>query len=187
MDDIEIVKMFLNRDENAARQAYDKYAKYCGAIANSVLENAQDAEEAVNDALMAAWNSIPPNRPENLKTYLGKLTRRIALNKYRDTHADKRGGTQVALCLDELAECLSAKETVEEITEFKALAGVLNRFVRELPDVEQRVFLRRYWYFDEIDTIARRFGMGKSKVKTMLFRTRKKLKTYLDSHWEENQ
>lgn len=176
MEDSRIVALYWQRSEQALAETADKYGSYCRTVARRILPGAEDAEECVNDAYLAAWNSIPPHQPESLGGYLGKLTRRIALKKYRDLHAQKRSGDTLTVALEELAECIGGSEAPEEALAGTALLEALTGFVQHLPVVQRRVFLRRYWYLDSIADIASDFGFTQSKVKSMLSRIREKLR-----------
>lgn len=180
MQDREIVQLFLARDENAIGEAASKYRVYCHAIARQILQNEEEAEEVLNDTWLGAWNSIPPHEPENLGTYLGRITRNLSLTKRRDRHAAKRYGDTVSLAEEELAECLPGGKTVEEAVEEAELKRVIDGFVGELPDIEQRVFVCRYYYFDSTSDMAERFSFSESKVRFMLHRIRKKLRKRLE-------
>lgn len=180
MEDFEIVSMFWNRDENAVLQARAKYNSFCRSVAVNILSNNEDVEEVLNDTFLGAWNCIPPNKPQKLSTFLGKITRNIALKKYRQINADKRGGGVVAVSLDELSEFVSKSSTIEEEISAKELAQVMDSFLRKLPIDERRIFIRRYWYFDSIEKISIQFGYSQSKTKMTLLRTREKLKKYLE-------
>ncbi len=175
MEDNEIVALYLAREQGAIAESAAKYGKYCFTIAYNILYNHEDADESVNDTWLHAWKSIPPHEPTVLSTYLGKLTRYIALKKWRGKHAQKRGGGEVPLVLDELTETVPAKGDPEEAMDEKELTALLNRFLQELPVTERRVFLCRYWYLDPIASISKQFDFTESKVKSMLLRTRKKL------------
>ena len=175
MNDTEIITLYWKRDEAAIDATALKYGAYCRTIARNILSNPQDEQECLNDTWLAAWNSIPPQRPALLKAYLGRIARRIGLKKWRDAHALKRGGSEVALALDELAECLPGGDSIESALNRAALTELLNRFLAGLPAEERWVFLRRYWYLDSIAQIGDRFGFSQSKVKSMLHRTRLKL------------
>ena len=179
MEDSSIIELYWTRSEHAITETASKYGKYCYAIAYNILTNAEDTEESVNDTYFGAWNSMPPHRPSILSTFLGKITRRISLKKYRDKSRDKRGGGEVALAVDELEECVPANTTVEDEIITKELAQTLNQFVTTLPDTERAVFLCRYWYLDSIYQISREFDFSSSKVKSMLHRTRAHLLCYL--------
>lgn len=175
MDDKRIVELYFERSENAVAQTAMKYGGYCYSIAYNILYSNEDAEESVNDTYISAWNSIPPNRPTVLSSFLGKLTRRISIDKWRKQSAVKRGGGEMPVVLDELSECIAGGKSVEQELDSQQLSDVINSFVKALPDTEQRVFLCRYWYLDSVEHICKRFGFSESKVKSMLHRTRKKL------------
>ena len=152
-----------------------KYGRYCRSIATSVLHDAQDAQECVNDTWLAAWNAIPPHKPISLSAFLGKITRRLALKKYRDKTRDKRGGTNVDVSLEELNELALPDLGIDAGLSDDELAHIMQDFLAELAQDERRVFLRRYFYFDSIGDISDRFGFSKSKVKSQLKRIRDKL------------
>ena len=180
MDDKTIVELYWQRDEQAIAQTRDKYGRYCYAIAYGILHSAPDAEECENDTYLAAWNAMPPHKPTLLKTFLGKITRRISLDRLKRQTADKRGGGEVPLTLDELHECIPDHASIDEKLLTEELAQAIDAFLRTLDDDTRRVFLRRYWYFDSVAAIARRYGFGQSKVKMMLHRTRQSLRDYLE-------
>ena len=179
MEDSKIVELYWVRNERAITETASKYGGYCYAIAYNILYDKGDADESVNDTYLGAWNAIPPHRPSILRTFLGKITRRVSLKKWRDSHRDKRGGSQVALALDELSECVPSNVRVEDEIMAAELSKKLNRFIAELPVTERQVFLCRYWYLDTIEQISMDFCFSSSKVKSMLHRTRKKLFAYL--------
>lgn len=180
MEDSRIVDLYWERSENAIRETSRKYGKYCYSIAYNILYNAEDADEAVNDTYMGAWNSIPPHRPSILSTFLGKITRRISINKWNERKSDRRGGGELPLALEELADCIPSDHNVEQLVEEAYLAKLIDVFVTELPDTERRIFVCRYWYLDSISSICLQFGFSQSKVKSMLYRTRGKLLKYLE-------
>ena len=179
MDDKQIVALYFDRNEQAIAETETKYGKYCYAIAIGVLSMHEDAEESVNDTWIDAWNSMPPHRPSILSTFLGKITRRIAIDKWRHRTAEKRGGGEIPLVLDELEECIAHDSDVEKTLEKQRLEEVINRFVHKLPEKDQKVFLCRYFYMDSIESICRQFGFSESKVKSILHRTREKLRRVL--------
>ena len=180
MEDSRIVALFWDRDSRAIEETAVKYGNYCQAIARRILQNQEDAEEAVSDAYLAAWTSIPPHKPAVLSTYIGKLTRRTALKRWEAGQAQKRGGGEMPLALDELAACIPNRHTPEQALESRELTRILNDFLKHLDAQERRVFVCRYWYLDPVADIAKRFGFSESKVKSMLLRTRKKLKAALN-------
>lgn len=179
MDDKSIVDLYWQRNEQAISETSLKYGNYCYSIAYNILNNNEDAEESVNDTYNNAWHNIPPHRPFVLSTFLGKITRRISIDKFRHRTAEKRGGGEMTLVLDELQECTASDENIEQDLERKRLSEVINAFVLSLPETEQKIFLCRYWYMDSVDSICRQFGFSESKVKSMLYRTREKLRTIL--------
>lgn len=180
MEDSRILDLYFQRSEDAIRETDKKYGSYCFSIARSILASRSDAEEAVNDTYMATWNAIPPHAPKSLAAFLGKITRRISINKWQANRTAKRGGGEAALALDELAGCIPSGWDMEQEMEAVELQNLLNRFVRALPEAERRVFVLRYWYLEPVGGIAKRFGFSQSKVKSMLFRTRNKLRTELE-------
>ena len=143
------------------------------------MNNEEDAEECVNDTYLNAWNSMPTHWPENLATFLGKITRNLSFNKYKHDHTEKRGGGEIALILDELTECVSDIDNVEQIIERQELIKDINTFVRSLPAEKQNIFIRRYWYADSISDIAKDYGMLQGTVSKTLERTRNQLRSYL--------
>lgn len=175
MEDERIIQLFESRDEAAIREAREKYGRYCGKIAANLLPDRRDAEECVQDALLGAWNAIPPERPRVLQAYLGKLTRSAALNKLRAQLAQKRGGGAKPTALEELEECVPDRARAEDRLEARELAGAIDAFLDGLPETDRRIFLRRYWYFDDVKSIAARFGFSQSKVKMTLKRRRDEL------------
>lgn len=179
MDDNIIVDLYFQRSEKAIIETATKYGNYCYSIAYNILSSNEDAEESMNDTYNDAWNSIPPHRPSILATFLGKITRRISIDRWRKRNAEKRGGGEIPLVLDELQDCIANVTSVEEEYEKQHLSDVINTFVKSLPETEQKVFLCRYWYVDSISSISKQFGFSESKVKSMLLRTREKLRLVL--------
>ena len=179
MNDKNIVDLYFNRDEEAITQTDKKYGRYCYSIAYNILTNKEDAEESVSDTYMTAWRAIPPRRPSVLSTFLGKITRHISIDRWRERSAYKRGGGEVTLALEELEDCVAGLQNVEMEYERKELIRAYVKFLDMLPDTERRVFLCRYWYVDSVEAIAEKFGFSQSKVKTMLYRTRAKLRKQL--------
>lgn len=179
MEDVQIVQLYFARNEQAIEETAHRYGKYLFTIANNILTSNRDAEEAVNDTYLGAWNSIPPHRPHRLSTYLGKITRRISLDKWKANRTQKRGGGEVTLAMEELEDCIASTDTPQLRLEQKELTAYINAFLKSLPDAEQKIFIRRYWYLESVKVIAKAFGYSESKVKSMLSRTRAKLKIHL--------
>ena len=178
MEDQQIVDLYFARSESAITETDRKYGRYCHSIAYNILEDHEDAKEIVNDTYLKAWNTIPPNRPDPLKPYVGMISRHLSLDRYEEYHTQKRGG-QVPLVLEELAECIPDNDSREDIGESVALKDALAKFIRSLPDKTQRIFLRRYWYASSVAEIAEEYGIRENSVNVLLHRTRKKLKDHL--------
>ena len=179
MQDVLIVDLYWNRNEDAIQQTKIKYEAYLLKVAYNILANIDDSKESVNDTYLAAWNSIPPNRPGVLSTYLGKITRQISIDVFRKRHAAKRYASEFAVSLEELADAFADRNMPEQELDAKLLKEAINRFLRELPRENRNVFIGRYYFFDSVKKIASYCGMSEAKVKTVLFRTRQSLKEYL--------
>ena len=177
MNDKRIVELFWNRSELAIDAAEKKYGKMCSAIAMNVLDDPQDAEECVNDTLQGLWDAIPPQRPENLRAFAAKIARNLSLKRLRYRLAEKRAASTVSF--EELGDCLPGLNSVEAQAEGKELSRALAEFLRTLDKESRNMFLRRYWFFDSVEQIAKGFGVSESKVKSKLYRVRLKLKEYL--------
>lgn len=179
MEDEKIIEMYFDRNEKAIVETQVKYGKYCYSISYNILYNNEDVQECLNDTYLNTWNSIPPNKPSVLSTYLGKIIRRLSIDKYRKTNALKRGGGEYPISLDELEECLSSNITSKDVVDEELLVEEINEFLSNISKVERSMFVSRYFYFDSIEEICDRFGFKESKVKMSLKRTRDKLKEHL--------
>lgn len=179
MEDREIVNLYWERNSSAIKETASKYGGYCKAIAKNILGSDEDAEECVNDTYLNTWNSIPPSRPNVLSTYLGKITRNLSFDRFRHRHAGKRGGGEMELVLEELGECVSDADSVEQEAEKKELVRAINSFLDTLPQEKCGIFLCRYWYAIPVSEIATRFSMKEGNVSVILNRIRGKLRTYL--------
>ena len=180
MEDARIIDLYWQRDESAISETAAKYGKYLHSISYGILRNEEDAEECVSDTYAGAWQAMPPHRPSVLSAFLGKITRRISISLWRKRSAEKRGGGETALALDELEECVSGEGDAESEAERRELREKLNAFLRALSPTERQVFLRRYWYMDPVADIAGRFACSESRIRSMLYRTRKKLRAMLE-------
>lgn len=180
MDDRQIIALYNERSEAALSETAKKYGRYCRTVAYNILRNEEDSEECVNDTWMRAWESIPPRCPERLAAFLGKITRNLALNRYKHNNREKRGGGQMLLALEELTECIPGANATEEAVEEALLVDALNRFLEEQPAEKRNVFLRRYWYLSSVKEIAEDYGLTESNVKMTLLRMRSKLKQTLE-------
>ena len=179
MKDQDIVGLYWDRNEDAIHQTQMKYGAYLSKVSYNILADFEDSKECVNDTYLAAWNSIPTNRPNNLATYLGKITRQISIDVFRKKHREKRYASEFAISLDELGDSFTDGVTPEQELNAKLLDEAINRFVSALPDMAQKTFVGRYYFFDSLKEIASYCGMKEGNVKILLFRTRQKLKDYL--------
>lgn len=178
MEDREIITLYNARDDRAVSETDVKYGPLCRYVAGNILSLPEDAEEAVQDAYLGAWNAIPPTVPRSLRAFMARLTRNASLKKY-DRLTAKRRGLACTSSLEELSECVSGRETPESELENRRIEEVIGRFVRDLSEEKRYVFLRRYWYFDSVEDIGRRSGFSASKVANMLYRMRKDLRETL--------
>ena len=179
MEDKSIIQLYWDRNDQAIKATVDKYGHYCKSIARNILNSEEDAEECVNDTYLNAWNAMPTHWPEQLATFLGKITRNLSFNRYKHNHAQKRGSGEIALVLEELTDCISGVDNVEQIVDRQELIKDINSFVRSLPTEKRNLFVRRYWYADSVSFLAKEYGMLPGTVSKTLERTRKQLKTYL--------
>ena len=180
MDDSRIVELYLKRDETAVALTRDEYGRRMFGLASSIVNDAQTAEECVNDACLKAWNSIPPNEPYGyLPQYLLKITRRIALNRLRLASAEKRSA-DICELTREMEQCVPFEVDMTEELEAKELKADINGFLAGLPKQKRDMFVRRYWFCDPVSEVAARMGFSESKVKTTLFRLRADLRAYLE-------
>lgn len=179
MEDAEIIELFNRRDESAVGEVSRKYGRLCAAVCANILTNRQDVEECVNDTLLKAWEAIPPENPRILPAYLARIAKNAALNKYKLSHRDKRGGGEAASVLEELSSCGFTESPIEAEAERKEILAAINLFLEKLSPKKRRIFVKRYWYCDSVSEIAKSTGMTESNVSVTLNRTRKKLKDFL--------
>lgn len=184
MDDEKIIELYWERSESAVEESYEKYSAYCNSISFNILQNKEDAEECVNDTFKKAWDSIPPNRPQSLKAFLGKIARNLSLNRLKSLQAEKRGFGHTNLVLSELDGCIPDKFSVEAAFSEKQLAKSINDFIGALSDEKRWIFVGRYWYMYPIKELSEQYGMSEGRIKSMLFRIRKQLKSYLEKEGE---
>lgn len=180
MEDEKIVALYWARDERAIALTKEKYNAYLYTIACNILASLQDAEESVSDTYVGAWNSMPPQKPAVLRTYLGRITRNISLKRYRYLHAAKRGSGEPELALDELSEVIPDADCAEKEIERQELIAVIQAFLAELSSEQRMIFLMRYWYLASVAETARKLGFTQSKVKMTLKRTRDSLRALLE-------
>ena len=180
MEDQAIIDLYWAREEQALSESDRKYGNLCRSVAYQILNSREDSEECVNDTWFRAWNAMPPGRPSVLSAFFSRITRTLSLDRYKAARAGKRGGGQMPLALEELGDCVAGSQSVEDEALLKELTRVLDRFLRTLPEKDCCIFLRRYWYVDGIQDIARRYHMAEGSVKSNLYRTRQKLKAVLE-------
>lgn len=179
MEDCEIVQLFWERDESALRETSRKFGSYCRSIAQGILKNHEDSEDCVNEALMRAWESIPPKKPPSLCAFMGRITKNIALNRIKFSTREKRGGGELTLVYEELAEIISDSTSVEDDLERKEMMSAISRFLRRSSDVNRRAFVLRYWYYRSVRDIALELGIKEDYTCVILSRMRIKLRNYL--------
>jgi len=180
MEDQEIIALYISRNEKAIDETEKAYGQYCRTVAFNILCNNEDAEEAVNETWLGAWNSIPPAIPKVLRLYLARITRNICTKIVRSAKTVKRGNGETDIIFDEISECIHGHDNTQDIIEARELSVFLNSFVESLSETERKIFIRRYWFFETTEQISKQYGFSASKVKSMLLRTRKKLKTKLE-------
>ncbi len=180
MEDQRIIELYWQRNEAAIAATAAKYGSYCGRVARNILSSPEDVEECLSDTWLGAWNAMPPHRPSRLSLFLGKITRSLAFDRYRAGASQKRGGGQLPLALEELAGCVPTVPGADQAAEERDLERAMDRFLHTLPERDCSIFLRRYWYVEPLAEIARRYGLNLNTVKTSLYRSRRKLKQYLE-------
>ena len=182
MEDREIIDRFWERSESAISAIGEKYSKYCMVIAFNILGSDEYAEEVLNDAYYRVWNAIPPERPQNLRAFIGKITRNLSLNRLEKEKAEKRGGGRVDAILSELEECIAdSMHSPDELAESEMITAAVNSFLSGQSLEKRRLFVRRYWRAASIEEMAADFNMTAAKIKTTLFRMRAKLRKHLES------
>ena len=179
MEDHQIVELYWQKNADAISETSNKYGGYCFAIADHILNNTEDSEECVNDTWLHVWNAIPPQKPNVLRMFLAKITRNLSVNRFKARSAEKRGGGEILLVLDELADCLAGETDVEREYEGRELEQCIRRFVRGLPERDGNVFVRRYFFTEPVAAVAERYGLTENNVMVILSRTRKKLRLNL--------
>lgn len=180
MEDTQIVDMYLNRNEDAIKETSEKYGYKLVALSNSIVNNFETAKECENDTYMQAWNLIPPHEPRDyLYIFLARIVRHISLSCCRKNNALKRKSF-IAELSTEMEQCIPSPDNVECKIDEILLGEAINLFLSKLNQDKRKIFVRRYWYLESIEDISLRFGISTGKVKTTLFRCRKKLREYLE-------
>lgn len=178
MQDTEIIALFFARSEQAIAELAAKHGAVCRRVAENILGSAQDAEECVNDAYLGVWNTVPPQRPDPLRTYVCRIVRNLATARYHTNRAQKRSSIYDT-ALDELEDCLASADTAQTALDARELTALLDRFLVSLREDERVLFVRRYWYADSVAALAGRFGIRENTAAVRLARTREKLRNYL--------
>ncbi len=178
MKDASIIELLFSKDEKGITALQEKYGKLLFKVAGNILSIKEDVDECVNEAYLSVWNSIPPQRPENLCAYICKITKRKAINKLKFNSACKRND-DFCLSLQELGECVSSKESVDDVVNQNELSKAISLFLKNQKEIERNLFIRRYWYCESVEKIAKDFHLRENTVSTKLFRLRIKLKNYL--------
>ena len=177
MEDTKIIELFFSRSEEAITETASKYGKLCFSISGNILGNNEDSEECVNDTYLALWNCIPPQRPSNLMAFISKIVRNLSLKKL-DYNLDKKRDSSITHSLSELEEILPDKAISNKFSD-EEIGRILSNFLKNEKADSRNVFIRKYWYFDSVEDISKRYKFSESKVKSMLFHTRNRLKKYL--------
>ena len=180
MEDQQIIALYFARSQQAISASEQHYGPYCRTIAHNILHNREDSEECVNDTWLKAWDAMPPHRPARLAPFFGAITRNLALHRWEAKRAQRRGGGQTELALEELAECIPHGDNPDSLIDELTLKELLNRFLQKLTMEDRRIFLRRYWYLCPVKDIARMENATLSRVKMSLHRSRTKLRDLLE-------
>lgn len=179
MEDIKIIELYNARNESAINETDTKYGRMLKGIAMNILSNHWDSEEVVNDTYVRAWNAIPPAKPNYLGAYLGRITRNLSINRWHEQRAKKRNSS-AELLISELSDCVPAMQTVETVIETKELAKVIDCWLSTLSTDNRILFLRRYWFGDTVNSLAKECGTSANKLAGRLFRLRQSLKIALE-------
>ncbi len=178
MEDSRIIGLFFERSEQALEELDRKYGAAVKKTAANILSDRLDTEECVNDTYLRVWNSIPPQKPNPLVSYVCKIARNLALDRYRSNTAEKRNGN-LDLVLEEMEECIPSNMSVETELDAKELTQAINRFLSALPKDDRFLFVRRYWYGDSVADLAAMTGGSANRISVRLFRIREKLRNTL--------
>ena len=179
LEDAAIISLYWRRDAQAIPATAEKYGSYCTAVARNILRDQRDAEECVSDTYLRAWSAMPPHRPAMLAVFLGRITRNLALNRLRSAAAQKRGGGGAEAVFEELQHLVSHRDTPEMALDRRELVAAINDFLAALPETKRRIFVCRYWYFDSVADIAKRFSLSENHVYVTLHRLRTQLRRCL--------
>ena len=178
LEDAKIIELYNARNELAVVETERKFGKMLFSIAMNVLSDREDSEETVNDTYGKAWNKIPPEKPDFLGAWLGKITRNLSISRFRKNKAQKRSGIETML--SELEECVPSSENIEAESEGKEITAAINRWLGTLKKEERIFFIRRYWYGDSVSELSEKMNIPPKKLSSKMFRLRKNLKEYLE-------
>ena len=179
MDDKQIIELYFERNEQAIKETQTKYGAFCHRIAMNVLGIHEDAEECVNDTYYSAWKQIPPTVPEVFKVYLGRITRNLSISRFRAMRAKKRYSS-MEIMLSELNDCVPSSSNVEQTIEVMQLSDYISEWLDSLPEEDCALFVRRYWFGDEVQELAKKCGITAAKMAQRMLRLRKSLKAALE-------
>lgn len=177
MDDAQLIEMFFARNEHAIKETDKKYGKLCFRVADNLLRNKEDAEECVNDTYLVAWNKIPPTRPNNFTAFICKITRNLSLKKLESANAKKRSPDAI-ISLSEIESLVPDNSFTTDMTD-EEVGKLISVFLRGEKELNRNVFLRKYWFFDSVSQIAEMYSLSENNVKSLLFRTRNRLREFL--------
>lgn len=179
MDDASIINLYWERSEKAIKETDIKYGRLCSRLSNNILNNASDAEECVNDSYLTVWNRIPEERPVHFSAFLCRIVKNLSLKRLEHNTAQKRN-PELLVSFEELQGCLSSNNSPEEKLDAEELGKAISDFLRKQKELNRNVFIRRYWYFDSVKKISEDLHVKEERVSVILFRTRNKLKEYLE-------
>lgn len=179
LEEERITALLFERSEEALSALSEKYGRICENVAKNILKNNEEAEETVSSALLAVWNSVPPKRPEHIGAYFIKTARNLALNRLEFLSAEKRGSGNAEVALSELEECIPSGTSVEQKIDESVFKTAVEDFLRNQPKEKRNIFILRYWYMYSVSEISEKYGIGESKVKSVLFRMRNELRKKL--------
>ena len=179
MEDKEIIKLYFQRNETAITETATKYGAFCHKIAMNILSIHEDAEECINDTYHSVWNQIPPTNPDSFRAFLGRITRNLSISRFRALHSKKRYAG-MELMLSELEECIPSQNTIERTIESKELSEYINEWLTALAEQDAMLFIRRYWYGDSVQELAKKTDPTAAKMAQTMLRLRKSLKAYLE-------
>lgn len=178
MEDIQIIELYWSRNQSAISESSAKYGQMLQYISRGILSNHEDSEECVNDTYGKAWETMPPQKPNSLAAYLGRITRNISINRWHENHAKKRGGANILL--SELSECIPSSHSVEAEIEASDLTAVITRWLYSLSQDERVLFIRRYWFSESLGSLAEECLTTPNKLAGRMYRLREKLKSTLE-------